>query len=218
MWYVLETAPNARVFAGLMPGTDRKAFEAALRSGTIRNLLQTVPVAPGDAVFVPGGRVHAIDAGCLLLEVQQNSNTTYRIHDWGRVGHDGRPRQTHLDQALRAIRWSDSAPVKLTPRPLPCASPTVREEMLCCPFFRVERWRLRTPVSLRPDGESFAVVFVAEGAVAAQWAHGMETYRSGTTVLVPAALPFLTLRPAESGATLIMIQRPANPTQSAGPA
>ncbi len=212
MWYVLDAAPDARVFAGLLPGVDRKAFEAAIRTGEVRSLLRTVPVRPGDAVYVPGGRVHAIDAGCLLLEVQQNSNTTYRIYDWGRVGHDGRPRQTHLAQALRVIRWKDEAPVKLDPRPLPAPPMNAYEEIVSCPFFRMERWTLRSPTSLKSDGDSFNIMFVAGGVVNAEWAQGTDTYRAGTTVLVPAGLLEVRLQPTKTGATLLRIRRPTNVT------
>ncbi len=216
MWYILDAAPNARVFAGLRPGADRRALEEALRRGDLESVLAAVPVAAGDAIFVPGGRVHAIDAGCLLLEVQQNSDTTYRIYDWGRVGHDGRPRQTHLAQALRVIRWNDADPVRCRPVPLPAAAPNVREELLACPFFRMERWRLRTPVTLLPDAGSFVSVFLAHGAVAASWAGGREVWRPGTTVLVPAALPRLDLSPVESEA-LLLLTRLGTDADSAAP-
>ena len=204
MWYILDTAPGARVFAGLRPGADRRAFEEALRRGDLESVLESVPVAPGDVIYVPGGRVHAIDAGCLLLEVQQNSDTTYRIYDWGRVGHDGRPRQTHLAEALRILRWRDTDPVKYTPVPLPAAPPNFREDVLVCPFFRMERWRLRTPATLLPDAESFVAVFVARGVVIAAWDGGRETWNAGVTALIPSALPRIELAPGSGGATLLL--------------
>lgn len=206
MWYILDAAPNAQVFAGLRPGVDRRTFEDALRRGDLESVLSAVPVTTGDAIFVPGGRVHAIDAGCLLLEVQQNSDTTYRIYDWGRVGHDGRPRQTHVAQALRVIRWEDREPVKCRPTPLPAAPPNVREEIIACPYFRMERWALRTPASLRPDGGSFWVAFVARGVVAAVWNGDRELWRAGTTVLLPAALPKLDLIPTEGPVCLLLVR------------
>ncbi len=208
MWYILDAAPGARVFAGLRPGVNRKQFEAAIRSGDFESVLSAVPVAPGDAIFVPGGRVHAIDAGCLLLEVQQNSDTTYRIYDWGRVGHDGRPRQTHLAQALKVIRWEDSAPVKTTPMPLPAAPPNRREMIHCCPYFCMERWHLRSCAALSPNGKSFIALFVAHGGATLRWPGGAEICRAGVSVLVPAALPRLDIKPDEGGATLLLIRLP----------
>ena len=188
MWYVLEAAPGAAVFAGLKPGVTRRDFEQAIRGTRLENALQTVPVEAGDAIFMPGGRVHALDAGCLILEVQQNSNTTYRIYDWGRVGHDGRPRETHLAEALRAIRWGDAGSSKAVPAPLPAAAPNVRRRIVECPYFRMERLELRAPWRPESDPGTFQVYFAAADALRLEWAGGRMAIPEGGTVLVPAAL------------------------------
>ena len=86
MWYVLDAEPGAGVFAGLKSGVDAKALSEAMQTDRFEEILTRIPVTKGDAIFIPGGLVHSIDAGCLLLEVQQNSNTTYRIYDWNRRG------------------------------------------------------------------------------------------------------------------------------------
>jgi mannose-6-phosphate isomerase len=174
-----------------------------VRETRIDALLRTVPVAAGDAIFMPGGRVHALDAGCLILEVQQNSNTTYRIYDWGRVGHDGRPRETHLAQALRVIRWQDEGDPKATPAPLPIPSPNHRVELVRCPYFFMERISLRAAWTPERDGTAFEVVFSAHGALRLKWPGGEDRVPAGTSVLLPAALGGVSLEPCEREAVVL---------------
>jgi mannose-6-phosphate isomerase len=104
-WTVLDAAPGAKIFLGLRPGTRREDLEAALCAGQVPELLQAVPVSAGDIVPVPPGTTHAIGAGVLLAEVQQPSDTTYRVYDWGRVGLDGKPRALHRREALESIHF-----------------------------------------------------------------------------------------------------------------
>lgn len=116
-WYLAETAPGAALLAGLRPGVTRGQFEAALERQELEPLIHRLSVAPGDSLFVPSGRIHAIDAGCLILEIQQNSDTTFRVYDWGRIGLDGRPRDLHVAESLASIRWDDVAPEPLRDAP-----------------------------------------------------------------------------------------------------
>jgi mannose-6-phosphate isomerase len=110
MWYIAEADPGAELYVGLKTGTTRGLFEKALRDGTVENCFHRQPVAAGDAMFLPSGRVHAIGAGLVIFEIQQNSDTTYRVHDWNRVGLDGKPRDLHLEQSLASIDFSDFEP------------------------------------------------------------------------------------------------------------
>lgn len=109
-WYIAQTAPGAELIVGLRRGVTRAQFEAAVASNTVEACVHHFPVAAGDSILVHSGQVHAIDAGNLILEIQQNSDTTYRVYDWGRVGLDGQPRQLHLAQSLRSIDWKDFEP------------------------------------------------------------------------------------------------------------
>jgi len=109
-WFVVETKEGSAVLAGLEPGTTRAQFEQALRDGEAEPLVCRLPTKPGDSLFVESGRLHAIDGGNLILEIQQNSDTTYRVYDWGRVGLDGQPRQLHVDESLASIDFDDFSP------------------------------------------------------------------------------------------------------------
>lgn len=111
-WYVVEAAPGAAVLAGLKSGVTAEQFGAAIEGegGELEALVRRLPTESGDSLFVHSGRLHAIDAGNLILEIQQNSDTTYRVYDWGRVGLDGRPRQLHVEQSMRSIDFEDVEP------------------------------------------------------------------------------------------------------------
>ncbi|MCD8481234.1 MAG: class I mannose-6-phosphate isomerase [Verrucomicrobia bacterium] len=109
-WFVVETWGDSAVLAGIQSGVSRQSFEAALRQQALEPLVPRLPTQPGDSLFVPSGRLHAIDGGNLILEIQQNSDTTYRVYDWGRVGLDGQPRQLHIEESLASIDFADEAP------------------------------------------------------------------------------------------------------------
>jgi mannose-6-phosphate isomerase len=208
MWYILDADPGAGVFAGLRRGTDETSFREAIAAHAFDDLLVTVPVERGEAVFTPGGRVHAIDAGCLILEVQQNSNTTYRIYDWERVGPDGRPRDLHIEEAMRVIRWDDPEPAKVTPQYLGARGKSEHWRILSCPYFCLERLLLGEDWSEVCDGSSFHVLFGAEGRAVIDANGIQEGLGPGETCLIPAALPAYRLLPDEEGATVLRVTVP----------
>lgn len=116
-WYVADAAPGAALLVGLKRGVTREEFERRLSEGTLEDCVHRMPVSAGESMFVRSGRLHAIDGGNLILEIQQNSDTTYRVYDWGRVGLDGKPRQLHLDQSMRCIDFDDFEPETIKPEP-----------------------------------------------------------------------------------------------------
>lgn len=109
-WFVVEAAEEAAVLAGLKPGIDREQLAQAIEDQSVEELVWRLPTRAGASLFVPSGRLHAIDAGNLILEIQQNSDTTYRVYDWGRVGLDGKPRALHIEQSLASIAYEDTEP------------------------------------------------------------------------------------------------------------
>lgn len=110
MWYVTRASRGAALSAGLRRGVTREQFEQGLAAGTVADCIHQVPVTTGDAMFLPSGRVHALGAGMVIFEIQQNSDTTYRVFDWNRVGPDGRPRELHIAPALECIDFTDVEP------------------------------------------------------------------------------------------------------------
>lgn len=121
-WYVVDAEPGARIYAGLAPGVDLPSLSEAIRGGRCDEVLHAFEARPGDCMFIPAGTVHALGAGVLVAEIQQASDVTYRLHDWGRVGADGRPRALHVEEGLEAVtRFGPVEPVR-QPAVLPDAS------------------------------------------------------------------------------------------------
>src|ERR1017187_9292288 len=110
MWYITDATPDAELYVGLKPGATRAKFEHKIQTGGIAECFHRIPVHAGDTMFLPSGRVHAIGAGLVIFEIQQNSDTTYRVYDWDRVGLDGKPRELHIAQSLASIDFNDFAP------------------------------------------------------------------------------------------------------------
>ncbi len=131
-WYIAQTKPGAELIVGLKRGVTRMQFERAIISNTVEECVHRFRVAAGDSILVHSGQVHAIDAGNLILEIQQNSDTTYRVYDWGRVGLDGAPRQLHVAQSLRSIDWADFEPAPVRGAP-------TSGVLAACAEFRIRR-------------------------------------------------------------------------------
>ena len=198
MWYFFEGDREAGVYCGLRPGTGRGDFLAALKEKRLADVLRRVPAAGGEAVFVPGGRVHAIDRGCLLLEIQQNSNTTYRVYDWDRVGHDGRPRDLHLEQALEVIDFGDGDDPRCSPRPF--TEHGAAGDLICrSPYFRLDRFKLDAAITLQTDGTTFHAWFLPDGEVCVRSAGVTTRWHGGESLLIPASTGPYTIEPLGEG-------------------
>ena len=175
MWYVAQADPGAMIYAGLKRGVTRRQFEAALKRQELEPLIHQIAPRAGDALFVPSGRLHAIGAGLVIFEIQQNSDTTYRVYDWGR------PREIHVAQSLKCINFKDFEP----------ALADTREEVLvACEHFVCARLTLDAPRLLHCY-DSFHIVAAVEGGVEI----GDVTLAAGQFALVPASLGEFTLRP-----------------------
>ncbi len=174
MWHVLEAAPGAEIVCGLSPGTDEPALRRVLADDRLGDCLNRLQVKAGDSVLVPAGTVHAILGGSVILEVQQNSNVTYRLHDWGRTGPDGRPRGLHVESALEVIDFAGIAPGLRPPRTVEDAGgvlragSVLRQVVAECAAFVVERFSLARGTVLERQVEpgSCEIWGVVKGAVA----------------------------------------------------
>jgi len=207
-WHILDAPKGGQVFAGLKPGTDEATFLNALKTGRLEETMQSVPAIAGDTIFIPGGRVHAICEGMLILEVQQNSNTTYRVYDWGRADKAGKQRELHLEQALKVIHWSDSAPAKTTPRQISEKPGALVTELVVSPYFRLEKLEITAPFFVQHDGASFHALFSEKDDIKIMCEAGTEMIPGGRTCLIPARLNRYTLKPAGKRATVLRITVP----------
>ena len=110
MWYIAGAQAQSRLVVGLRSGVTRESFATAIHKGTVADLVHEIPVQAGDSIFIPSGRLHAIGAGLLIFEIQQNSDTTYRVFEWNRLGLDGKARDLHIEESLASIDFSDCEP------------------------------------------------------------------------------------------------------------
>lgn len=184
-WYIAETSPGAHLIVGLKRGVTRAQFEKALADNTLEQCVHRFPVAPGDSIFVESGRIHAIDSGNLILEIQQNSDTTYRVYDWGRVGLDGKPRQLHVQQSLKSIKWDDFEPAPMRGAP---TSGVLAE----CPDFLIRRVVLDRGEKLHFEAnEQPRILSVVSGSLVQHGGgRGTEILTRGDNVLLPYAGAF----------------------------
>jgi len=202
MWYVLHADPGACLIAGLREGVTREAFQQALIDGDPAALLHRMPVRTGDSIFIPSGRIHAIMPGLVILEIQQSSDTTYRLYDWGRMGLDGKPRELHVEQALAVSDWSD-----YEPQPGVVSVETEGDNrktvLATCPYFTVEKYDLRGERTFATDGGSFHILNCVAGNGTLSWEGGTDTITVGDSILVPAGLRHFTLCPHSDASILV---------------
>ena len=186
-WFVIEAREGARLIKGLKPGTTPETFARLLKEGRLEACLNAFPVSAGDVVHVPTGTVHAIGAGLVLAEIQRNSNVTYRVYDWNRVGADGEPRPLHVDDAMEVIDWHQNLPDRLTPAVLGRGDVT-HKRLAACDFYEIESYEGRGAFPLDLDGEAFRMAIVIRGTGRMRHVRGETPFAAGQSVLIPAAM------------------------------
>lgn len=190
-WYIADALPAAELYVGMRRASSRHAFQEAIAAGKAEEHVHRVPVKTGDGMFLPSGRVHAIGAGNVIVEVQQNSDTTYRVFDWNRTDESGQPRTLHVEESLRCIDFDDCEPSLVD-----CD----REALVSHALFRVERWGLEAPREVAPRGE-FAIVCCLSGRVKCSGT----TIGAGEFFLVPATMDDRELVPRAGGTSLLRV-------------
>ena len=188
MWFIADALPGAELYVGLKRGVTRADFERRIGDGSVAECFHRAPVKAGDSMFLPSGRVHAIGAGLVIFEIQQNSDTTYRVFDWNRVGLDGKPRELHVPQSLASIDFNDFEPALVAGEEI--AGQNFRSRRLVShPLFIVEQFRMLGggPVKL-PRGRMQII-----GVVSGEMQVGDVVLRAGEFCLLPASLPVVEL-------------------------
>ena len=194
-WYVASAEPSAELFVGFKKSITREEFEKSLRAGSAADYVHTIRVQDGDAMFLPAGRFHAVGAGNVLAEIQQNSDTTYRVFDWNRVDRStDKPRRLHVDQALESIDFNDVAPKLIEPK----GELLVKHEL-----FELQKWNLDSPREVTPRGQ-FTIVCCLTGSVSC----ADVDLRPGEFFLVPAPLQDRQLHPRADGTTVLRVTIP----------
>ena len=194
-WYVAAAEPGAELFVGFKRSTSRDEFEKALRAGSAANHVHTLKVKTGDSMFLPAGRFHGIGGGNLLVEIQQNSDTTYRVFDWNRVDSaTGKPRQLHIDQALACIDFNDAAPKLIEPK----GNLLVKHEL-----FEIQKWNLDSPREVAPRGQ-FAIVCCLSSSIRCTDVD----LAPGEFFVVPALLQDRQLKPLGAQTSLLRVTIP----------
>ncbi len=195
MWYILDATKDARIIYGLNHDIDRNVFRKAVEKGTIEKYLQSVPVKKNDVFFIPSGMIHAIGAGCLIAEIQENSNLTYRLYDYDRVDRYGKRRELHLDKALDVVTLKRASKLRQPIRVLKYKKGCAMEFLCRCKYFEVSRMIINTEttrnlVRFQSDSTSFRVLVCIDGCGSIRYTDrkgevGMDIFK-GDTVFVPA--------------------------------
>ena len=190
MWYVLDASREAKLIYGLSHDSSEENIRTAIQEGTLTKYLQQVPVKKDDLFFIEAGTIHAIGAGCLIAEIQENSNLTYRLYDYDRVGKDGKKRPLHVDKAMDVANLKSSAEPKQPLRVLKYRQ-GVASELLCrCRYFEVYRMIVNTErrqvVHYRADEVSFRVLLCVNGCGNINYEGGAITFYKGDCIFVPA--------------------------------
>ncbi len=203
LWYITEADPNAELYVGLKRGVSRASFEQKVKNGTVAECFHRVAVKRGDAMFLPSGRVHAIGAGLVNFEIQQNSDTTYRVFDWNRVGLDGKPRPLHVIESLASIDFEDFEPGLLEPAEHQLG-PLQTGLLVDHELFRIDRIAATARAVLPLGSGTPKVVGVVHGAVAVPSQLSPVELRAGQFCLLPASVGAqLVLEPAT---TLLLVE------------
>ena len=200
-WYVMHADPGAKIYAGLKGGVTAESFRAAIESGETESTLHSFEPKQGDCVFIRAGTQHAIGAGLLIAEIQQASNTTFRVYDWGRVGDDGQPRELHIEQAIKATDFGRG--------PVVCETPQATDDphwqtIVKCEKFEMRRGKFDSPVSVGGD-QRFRILAVTGGEMTVAGDPSGTAMKLSDTTLLPACLGPTELTPGQGGAEVLEI-------------
>lgn len=194
MWYIADCDPNSKLYVGLKNGITRDAFERAINDGTVADCIHTLTPNLGDSIFIRSGRLHAIGAGFLIHEIQQNSDTTYRVFDWNRLDLDGNPRELHIGESLASIDFQDFEPTMDLPE---------GDNLASCEYFITERKFVKSGESIAPPRDDrFTIISIIVGEILTT---NGRAFQKGQFLLLPRGASPLT---ASCDTTLLQITLP----------
>ena len=185
MWVIVDCEPGAFLYFGVNRPVSKEEFRQRIEDNTVLEVLNKVEVHPGDVFFIQAGTIHAIGAGILICEIQQNSNCTYRVYDYDRRGADGRPRELHIEKALDVCRLEPSDTASRLGEVKALAGGTV-QQLGACKYFSTEKLIVEEALTLEVGEDSFVSLLATEGS---GWVEGLENklaFRAGDSLLVPA--------------------------------
>lgn len=185
MWYIIDAKPDAQLVYGLKEGVTNDEFKIAIENGCVEEKLNYVNVKKGDVFFIPSGLVHAIGAGILLAEIQQNSNITYRVYDYNRIGKDGKPRELHVNDALNVIVNRSEAEIDKIRF---SANVKNNNTLASCEYFKVDKFNIDGTLQFSTSDESFASLLCLDGSGKIQFNGECFSFTKGDSYFVPADL------------------------------
>lgn len=186
VWYVAEAEPGAKLVYGLNRDMTKEAFLNAVTTNTLTECLNFVPAKPGDVFFVKSGTVHAIGAGLFICEIQQNSDTTYRVYDWGRTGADGKPRELHVEKAAEVSCLKKETKTDFAPKLLSCENGVQIFEVASCKYFTAKKYTCETSATLKTTENSFSSITFVDGAGEISACGEVFPFRKGDTFFFAA--------------------------------
>jgi mannose-6-phosphate isomerase len=204
MWFIADAAPDASLYVGLKRGVTRAEFEKKISDGSVADCFHRIPVKAGDTMFLPSGRVHAIGDGLVIFEIQQNSDTTYRVFDWNRTGLDGQPRELHVAQSLASIDFNDFEP-KLVETKFVADGKIQKRALVIDPLFDVEAWKLNSGANSFLKPKKLQIVAVTAGEIEIQSGATAVKLSAGQFSLIPASLERTEIL-AKSDAALLRVE------------
>ena len=204
MWYIAAADPGAELLVGLKHGVTRATFAQAIAAARVAECFHRIPVKGGDAMFLPSGRVHAIGAGLVIFEIQQNSDTTFRVYDWDRVGLDGKPRALHIQESLESIDFTDAEPSLVNTAPCTTGELTIRP-LVRDPLFNVDLVHAESATTLELLQAGVRVVACVQGHVVAKGGGVSQPIGAGQFCLLPADISAASLAPG-AGATVLIAE------------
>jgi len=195
-WYILDAPKNAALIVGLQPGVTKNEIQQSIAAGTLLDHLYRLPIQKDDMISIPAGMVHAITAGTLLCEIQQNSDTTFRIFDYNRTDKNGSPRELHIDQALQAIQYNEGVPAveAYTETQTEYGSHAL---LLHTPHFEIHKHTILHSWRWEKSADLFTGINCIAGTGTIATVHGSISIKKGRSLLIPASVQFLDITPGD---------------------